>query len=94
MRNFSHRGLEGGSRLLSITTRDGRFIHFRMPAMASSARCGAWFDAECSRRRVPGSAPGSGGEELWKRGLWGAGSSEQWMERLADEVMHDANCCI
>ncbi|CAN0121044.1 unnamed protein product, partial [Laminaria digitata] len=86
VRNFSHRGLEGGSRLLSITTRDGRFVHFRMPAMASSARCGAWFDAECSRRRVPGSAPGSGGEELWKRGLWGAGSSEQWMERLADEI--------
>lgn len=103
VRNFSHRGLEGGDRLLSITTRDGRFVHFRMPASASSARCAAWFEAECPqhqqrrRRRVGGGgagagaaaaaeSPGSGREELWKRGLWGAGSSELWMERLVDEV--------
>lgn len=99
VRNFSHRGLEGGDRLLSVTTRDGRFVHFRMPAAASAARCAAWFETECPqqqqqlRRRVGsgGQAPssssrGSGREELWKRGLWGAGSSELWMERLVDEV--------
>ena len=96
VRNFSHRGLEGGDRLLSITTRDGRFVHFRMPASASAARCAAWFEAECpqqqQRRRRGGvggqasSSSGSGREELWKRGLWGAGSSELWMERLVDEV--------
>lgn len=75
-----------------------------MPAAASSSRCGAWFDVECSswRRRLSSAATavtgsvsgavsadvpqGSGGEELWKRGLWGAGTSELWMERLVDEV--------
>lgn len=92
MRNFSHRGLEGGDRLLSITTRDGRFVHFRMPASASAARCGTWFDTEGPqhqrrRWRVGGGAQSSSGrEELWKRGLWGAGTSELWMERLVDEV--------
>lgn len=93
VRNFSHRGLEGGDRLLSITTRDGRFVHFRMPAAASAARCAAWFETECpqqqQRRRrggIGGQPSGSGREELWKRGLWGAGSSELWMERLVDEV--------
>ncbi|CAN0163688.1 unnamed protein product, partial [Ascophyllum nodosum] len=86
IRSFSHRGLEGGSRLLSITTRDGRAVHFRMPAAASAARCGVWFDVERRPRRQPAVGAGSGGEELWKRGLWGAGSSEVWMERLADEI--------
>eukprot|EP00903_Cladosiphon_okamuranus_P015602 g14407.t1 len=94
VRNFSHRGLEGGDRLLSITTRDGRFVHFRMPASASAARCAAWFEAECPqpRRRRAGNgaqaatSSGSGREELWKRGLWGAGNSELWMERLVDEI--------
>lgn len=99
VRNFSHRGLEGGDRLLSITTRDGRFVHFRMPASASAARCAAWFEAECPqqqrRRRRGGSggqaatSSGSGREELWKRGLWGAGSSDLWMERLVDEVINN-----
>ncbi|CAN0090610.1 unnamed protein product, partial [Ectocarpus sp. 4 AP-2014] len=92
VRNFSHRGLEGGDRLLSITTRDGRFVHFRMPAAASAARCGTWFDTEGpqqQRRRWrvgEGAQSSSGREELWKRGLWGAGTSELWMERLVDEI--------
>lgn len=93
VRNFSHRGLEGGSRLLSITTRDGRFVHFRMPAMASSARCAAWFHAECPQQKqrrggglLASGPPESAQEEVWKRGLWGAGTSELWMERLVDEV--------
>lgn len=27
-----------------------------------------------------------GEEELWQRGLWGATTSEEWMERVVDEV--------
>lgn len=111
VRSFSHRGLEGGSRLLSVVARDGRSVHFRMPAAVSAARCGTWFEAEAARRRraqgagrgvaaVVGSVAGLGGtvgsgaEEIWLRGLWGAGSSEQWMERLVDEVRRTCLICL
>lgn len=90
IRSFSHRGLEGGSRLLSVSTRDGRSVHFRMPAAASSVRCGAWYDVERSERPLLGSSHGE--EELWQRGLWGATTSEEWMERVVDEVRAIMTC--
>ncbi|CAN0193222.1 unnamed protein product, partial [Discosporangium mesarthrocarpum] len=83
IRSFSHKGA-GTHRVLQVATRDGRVVQFRCPGEGVSKRCGAWLEATCGQRL--GLAEGSGSEELWLRGLWGARTGEMWMERLAEEI--------